>query len=368
MRNEIPSVCLFFPAIHTCSHLLYAVPIGPFDGKVAAGIGEFVCTTPNQDHICLPPMQRRDIFLRSDFRYGPDDHTLWPQAFLIEYPHLAAIPRQPEDPKDPLAIMWWNPTRADFFPLENEILDGIGQLSTSKYWIFQEASKNLKERVEKYRKSTSNPLLSLLVRLMDDTLIRMGSLKSPFGLMWFKISEFQRLYLEVYALLDYLEIYTPRIDGQQPPATSVANCIGAFTNIPNIAQAFHRAGLPIWFLHPWKTGPFPYNVLAVASPRDPEDSVCISPHDPAFPVIYRGYVNSREKHEAIHSYSRKWLVFKDPFRDDPPSKDPEPQRRVAPRASCEFIPYLAWSIFLLSNFKHQNPKHLKLLVATNFYL
>ena len=308
-------------------------------------------------------MQRRDIFLRSDFRYGPDDYTLWPQAFLSEYPHLGAIPRQPKDPKDPLAIMWWNPTRADFFPLENGILDGMGQLSTSKYWIFQEASKDLKERVEKYRKSTPNPLLSLLVRLMDDALIRMGSLKSPFGLMWFKITEFQRLYLEVHALLDYLEIYAPRIDGQQPAATSVANCIGAVTNIPNIAQSFHRAGLPIWFLHPWKTGPFPYNVLAVASPLDPEESVCISPHDPPFPVIYRGYVNSREKHEAIHSYSRKWLVFKDPFHDDPPPKDPEPQRRVVP--SCKFFTYLTWSIFLLSNFKHQNPK---LLVATNFYL
>jgi hypothetical protein len=300
-------------------------------------------------------MHMRDIFLRSDFRYGPDDHTLWPQPFLTEYPHLGAIPRQPEDPKDPLAIMWWNPTRADFFPLENGVLDGMGQLSTSKYWTFQEMSKDLKERVEKYRKSTPNPLLSLLVRLMDDALIRMGSLKSPFGLMWFKITEFQRLYLEIYALLDYLEIYKPRMDGQQPPATSVAKCIGAFTNIPNIAQHFHRAGLPIWFLHSWKTGPFPYNVLAVASPLDPEHSLCISSHDPPFPVIFRGYVNSREKHEAIHSYSRKWLVFKDPFRGDSPSKDPEPRTHVALR-TCELISYLAWSIFLLSKFQASKPQ------------
>jgi hypothetical protein len=301
-------------------------------------------------------MNMREVFLRSDFRYGPDDHTLWPQAFLTDYPHLGAIPRQPKDLKDPLAIMWWNPTRHDFFPLENGVLDGIGQLSTSKYWTFQEMSKDLKERVKKYRKSTPNPLLSLLVRLMDDALIRMGSLKSPFGLMWFKITEFQRLYLELYGLLDYLEIYQPRIDGQQSPATSVANCIGAFTNIPNIAQYFHRAGLPIWYIHSWKSGPFPYNVLAVASPLDPKDFVCISAHDPPFPVIYRGYVNSREKHEAIHSYSRKWLVFRDPFRDDPPSEDPEPQRHVAPRASCEFISYLAWSIFLLSKFQASKPQ------------
>ena len=338
LRNEIHIVSPYLAAIRACTHLFYTVPLGPFDGKVAAALGSFVCTTPNQDRICLPPMQMRDVFLRSDFHYGPDDHTLWPQPFLDEYPHLGAIPRQPDDPNDPLSIMWWNPTRADFFPLENGVLDGLGRLSTSKYWTFQEMSKGLKEKFEKYRqKSTPNSLLSILVRLMDDALVRMGSLQSPFGLMWFKITEFQRLYLEIYALLDYLEIYKPRMDGHQPPATSVANCIGAFTNVPHIAQYFHRAGLPIWFLHPWKTGPFPYNVLTVVPPLDPEDSLCKSPHDPPFPVIYRGFMNSGAKHDAIHSYSRKWLVFKDPFHDDPPLNDPEPKRHVAPRASCESI-------------------------------
>jgi hypothetical protein len=84
--------------------IYYIVPIGPFDGKAAAVIQEFVCTTPNQDRIYLPPIQRRDVFLRSDFRYGPDDPTLWPQPFLLEYPHLGAIPRQPKDRFDSLSI------------------------------------------------------------------------------------------------------------------------------------------------------------------------------------------------------------------------------------------------------------------------
>jgi len=89
--------------------------------------------------------------------------------------------------------------------------------------------------VEIYKKkSTPNSLLSQLVRAMDDALIRYGFVEVSFGLMWFKITEFQRLYLEIHALLDYLEIYKPRMDGHQPPATTVANCIGAFTNIPQV--------------------------------------------------------------------------------------------------------------------------------------
>jgi hypothetical protein len=323
------------------SHL-HIVPIGPFDGKVATAIQGYVFTTPNQDRIYLPRLQRQEVFVRSDFRYGPDDHTLWPQPFLLDYPHLGAIPRQPEDRRNPLSIMWWNPSRADFFPVENCVLDGIGHLSTSRYWTFQDMSKGLKERVESYRKKSPNPMVPLLARAMDDALVRLHSLKSPFGLMWFKVTEFQRLYLELYALLDYLEIYKPRMDGLQPAATTVANCIGAFTHNPQIAQYFHIAGLPIWLIQPWETGPFPHNVLSVISPLDPTDSLCISPHDPPFPVIYRGYTNTKEKHDAIHCYSRKWLVFKDPFHDDePPSKNPEPKRHAAPGASCESIPYLS---------------------------
>ena len=85
------------------------------------------------------------------------------------------------------------------------------------------------------------------------------------------------------------------------------------------------------------TGPFPYNVLAVVTPLDPVDSLCISPHEPPFPVIFRGYMNTQEKHDAIQSYSWKWLVFKGPFQDKSPSKDPEPKRHVAPVAFCEPI-------------------------------
>ena len=81
-----------------------------------------------------PPMQRQDIFLHSDFHYGPDDLTLWPQPFMYEYHHLGAIPRQPEDSKNPLSIMWWNLTHTHFVPLESGVFDRIGQLSTSKYW------------------------------------------------------------------------------------------------------------------------------------------------------------------------------------------------------------------------------------------
>jgi hypothetical protein len=312
------------------------VPIGSFDGKVAAALPGYVCTTPNQDKIPLPPMRQGEVFLRSDYRYGPDDPTLWPQPYLTRYPHLGAIPRRPEDPDHSLSIMWWNPTRDDFRPLKNDVMEGLGQLSLSYLWKFEEMMKETEDKITEYRKTTSkpNPLLFLLAISMRHALFRLRSLKSAFGQMRFGVTEFQRYYLETHALLDYLQIYKPRMDGAQLAETGVANCIGAFTNVPRVAQDFKTAGLPVWLVHPWETGPFPHNVLQVVTPLDPVNSLCISQHDPPFPVIYRGYMNTFEKHDAIHCYSRTWLVFKDPFQGDPPSVHTS---NAVQRTSCLLI-------------------------------
>lgn len=281
-------------------------------------------------------MSIREVFLRSDFHYGPDDPMLWPQPYLTQYPHLGAIPRRPENHNHPLSIMWWNPTREDFRPLENDFMQGLGQLSFSVLLRFEEKMEEIEGRTTEYRKTTSrpNPFLSLLVISMKHAMSRLRSLKSAFGQMRFGVTEFQRYYLEIHALLDYLQIYKPRMDGAQPAATAVADCIGAFTNVPRVAQDFMTAGLPVWLIHSWNTGPFPYNVLQVVTPEDPVDSLCTSQQDPPFPVIFRGYMNTLEKHDAIYCYSRTWLAFKDPFQDEPPSV---PTSNAAQRASCEFL-------------------------------
>ena len=57
--------------------------------------------------------------------------TLWPQAFVPKYPHLAAVPRKPKDPHCPLTIIWWNPTIDDFVPCPNTLIGGLSQLAPS---------------------------------------------------------------------------------------------------------------------------------------------------------------------------------------------------------------------------------------------
>ena len=135
-------------------------PLGPFDGRVAAIIKEFVCTTPNQSRIFLPALQRRQVLLRQDFCYGPDDSTLWPQPWVAMYCHLAAIPRKPNDSNDALSLMWWDPTPEDFKSFDGSLVDGLAELSRPNFLLLQAMMISLESRLEDYKSPLQNPITS----------------------------------------------------------------------------------------------------------------------------------------------------------------------------------------------------------------
>jgi hypothetical protein len=264
-------------------------------------------------------MEKTEVKLRADVRYGPDEATLWPQPWLEMHCHLGAIPRKPDDPNNPLSIMWWEPTTDDFVLFGGTIVDGLGELSGSKILSLRKMMSSMEGRIEDYKRTSSNPNkhLLLLARAMQDSFTRLNSLKTTFTEMRIGVSEFQRYYLEAYGCLDYLEIYKPRMEGTKPAAESVMNCVGAITYMPHIVQQFVLAGLPVWFLRPsahWDSH-IRCNILEIVTPLDPADVLCVSDHYPPFRVIFFGPANDPKRHSAIHSYSRWLLMSKDPFGD-----------------------------------------------------
>jgi len=286
----------------------------------AAISGNFVVTSPNQVLIWKTPQET--VYLRSDCRYGPHDPTLLPQPYVSEYPYLGSIPSKPMDDNDPLSIMWWNPTRGDFLSSTGGVIDGIGKLRRARYDYFLEMTKHLEERIRSYcannanneRRSSFYNILHLLERDLLNASSRLDSLPMSFNQMVFQVTEFQRCYLETRGLLDYLEVYWPRMVGKLEAATTVAKCVGATTSNPHVVQEFFTAGLPVWFIRPLQSGPFPHNVLNVVPSFEHADWVCVDNADPPFPVIYDGPLTDGEKHNALHRFSRKWLAFKDPFQ------------------------------------------------------
>ena len=274
-------------------------PLGPSDGKAAAIIKAFLCTMPNQDVIWVPGNTRDGVYLHADLRYGPHNPTLWPlaQLYVSDLCHLGAIPSKPMDPDNPLSIMWWNPTCGDFISTEFGVLDGLGKLRSARYAQFQTMKREMVDRVDNYRRKSpqSNHWVFALEKMLVHACTHLGHLSTTFTQMVLGVTDFQRYYLELLGLLDYLETYLLRMNGIQPAATTVEKCVGAITVLPRVIQDFVTAGIPVWFVQPCKTGPFPYKVLNVVTPFESSQFLCLDKHDPPFPVIYNGDSNVRDK-------------------------------------------------------------------------
>jgi hypothetical protein len=60
--------------------------------------------------------------------------------------------------------------------------------------------------------------------------------------------------LDLMAMLDYMEMYKPRMDSARlavdSPPVEVADTVGVFTNNICVAQDFSHAGLPFWLTRP----------------------------------------------------------------------------------------------------------------------
>ena len=88
--------------------------------------------SPNADVVYTPPSSSRMTFKR-DYRLGIDDFLLWPQLFIDEHCHLAAIPHAPNvlDPTKFMHILFSNPADDEHFkPHYGGTLAGLRNIST----------------------------------------------------------------------------------------------------------------------------------------------------------------------------------------------------------------------------------------------
>jgi hypothetical protein len=222
--------------------------------------------------------------------------------------------------------MWWNLTSDDFVFSPNSLVNGIGLLAKEKCEIFDTYRKQLLNRVDEYKATVASPHYYLLsiTRAMNHAGIHLGCLAASLIETKFGVTEFQCYYLEAVALLDYLQVYKPRMDGAatRPLAAGADNHVGVFTISARVAQEFYEAGLPVWFIRQTQkiaesTGCSPGpNVLKLVNPWKPADSVILADYNPPFPVIYVGHTNVAQKYACIHAYSRTWMVYQDTLSEE----------------------------------------------------
>ncbi|KAL0579201.1 hypothetical protein V5O48_002824 [Marasmius crinis-equi] len=318
-------------------------PYQAIDGQVGAWTEdrESFVTSPNTYRIYKPLFGSREVYLRQDYHLGPEDPLLYPQPFVRERCHLAAIPRRPASPDDRLS-KWWNPLSPEAFINEPDtIIKGLGRWAKDCLVPYETDCSQLHERVAKYRASREsssskpNGLVTALDKHLECTLRHLKGMPLPFHRARQLWSFFQRWYLELVAALDWVEIYSPIMDGRRDSTVlskaKAALTMGAFLTSVKDSEFFFSAGLPFWLVRSSEHHPVVRVDLEVNLTTPESLNICMDPimsHKKE--VIYTGTLRDVQKAVAIEKFGMAIVDYSsDPFRVPPPP-DPTPSSSSIP--------------------------------------
>jgi hypothetical protein len=195
-------------------------------------------------------------------------------------------------------------------------VSGLGKLCQQRYNQLRTSVIFLNHRVTKYQESLpagrSSPVIQPSIKWIQQVLDQLNSVQMSFRHVEFVVRDLQRVWLHVWAILDYMEIYKPRMDGVAVPGDGVADTIGTFTSSIRVAQDMFVAGLPCWLIRPSSTFG-DQKIFSIAEIFPPKDYVVLEPHKYNYPVIFKGPATNLDKYRAIELFARNFLCSRDPF-------------------------------------------------------
>ena len=202
--------------------VLAAGNIGPLDGLFRAVIlGEkSSITMANVDYISLPPFGNCEVKLQADSSYGDNDPIQWPQPYLSFNSHFPAI----LCPNSLLnhQIIWWMLSFSDFVShtLALSPLLGLGKISESQYTALHISVTFLLQHSKQYHASSKHapPLIPPMIKWLQQVLNQLCYVHMSFCHAQFIVHDLQRVWLHLWAMLDYMKISKPQMDGLAPPS------------------------------------------------------------------------------------------------------------------------------------------------------
>ena len=102
----------------------------------------------------------------------------------------------------------------------------------------------------------------------------------------FVVCDLQRVWLHLWAMLDYMEIFKPRMDGLAPPSQGVHDTVGCYTNSIWVAQDMYTAGLPSWLIRS-SASSTNQKIVSMGDIFHPEDYLILELHPFKYLVIFK---------------------------------------------------------------------------------
>lgn len=296
-----------------------------FEGKVGAVVfdGKSFVTSPNADVIYAPPTSGRMTY-QHDYRLGQHDPLLWPQPFLGNYWHLAAIPRAPEDLDENTStqILFHKATDDDFARDGVSALNGLGHLSSQQLKQLKKVAENLQKKVTAHLHDdalpTKTPLFENVMASIKLSLEALEMIPMTRRQVLFVFSELQRYMLEFIAAHQYIYVFKPLFCQSEPPS-EVANVVGAFVNSINDCDTFFRAGIPVWLIRPANLAGT-VRVDSLVELVEPRDLMFLDDAYNKYRVFFHGSPTDPRKLQTFWNYSKAFLSYADPFNALPASE------------------------------------------------
>ncbi|KAJ3739147.1 hypothetical protein DFH05DRAFT_1457453 [Lentinula detonsa] len=230
--------------------------IRAFDGRVGSFFPQhsLFVTSPNMD-VVHAPLAMCKTRMRADHSFGKDDPLFWPQPFHRSIGHLAVIPCVDDSPDHPLRWAWHVPKSEDFEAVNIAGLSGIVQIT-----------KSLHQNIRRICNELLSSLVILPIEIRQDGSLVQGrdrvrklldrlTVPDALNTSMMLVAYLQRVFLELYARVQWLQKWVPRlkdVDRSFPLDTDV---IGAFVGDADAAADLFRVGIPLWYVRDIKFAP-----------------------------------------------------------------------------------------------------------------
>ena len=209
------------------------------------------------------------------------------------------------------------PDRSAFDAEDHGIIRGIGKLQWSWLSQLKQASNALLTRARQPAHIQATSLINQLTTTLEDLLYRLEHISTNFRIMQLGVRATQRVFLELLACLDYIEIYRPVMVGDIPltsvfPEFSGADRIGTFTTDLTVCNQMYRAKIPVWLIRPYRAL-HSIRIMSIAPVQMPGGIVDLEPViKPSYPAIFTGG-SAMDKYRALVRHVLGYFVYPDPF-------------------------------------------------------
>ncbi|KAI6011724.1 hypothetical protein BKA83DRAFT_4501969 [Pisolithus microcarpus] len=239
---------------------------GAFDARVLAKYNDHWITSPSAEYVPQPFIfEGARVEPLRDGRFGHIDCFQWPQLHAECYVWSACIPRKSAYRDDPTwKWLWWNVTQsAEDFVLEGGSAFKVGRIHADKWKLLETAYNRLdawaQDWIQKNPRYDGPLRVDAWLRSCRWSLLRLKQLPFTFRDTVLIVAFCQRLCLDVFGMLDYLQTVLPPADGTF--IDGFDRWIGAFTTDPEECQRLFESRIPVWLI--WKPDRVPADMKVI---------------------------------------------------------------------------------------------------------